>query len=116
VTDDVEFADYDPRWPERFALEALRMRAVLAEPQLEIEHHGSTAVPGLAAKPVTMSERLLSFRHHLRAHPEIAAEYAELKRSLAGVHGDDRHGSMSAKGEFMQRITATAMRGGHSTR
>jgi GrpB-like predicted nucleotidyltransferase (UPF0157 family) len=52
MSDDVEIADYDPRWPQRFALEAARIRSVLVEPLLEIEHHGSTAVPGLAAKPV----------------------------------------------------------------
>ncbi|MEM9494186.1 MAG: GrpB family protein, partial [Myxococcota bacterium] len=49
----VEVVDYDPSWPERFAAE----RAVLAEalaPWLAgiIEHVGSTAVPGLCAKPV----------------------------------------------------------------
>src|SRR5262245_65729377 len=52
MSDDVEIVAYDPRWPQQFALEAARIRAVLAEPSLEVEHHGSTAVPGLAAKPV----------------------------------------------------------------
>ncbi len=52
MADEIEIAEYDPRWPERFALEAARIRRVLAQPALEIEHHGSTAVPGLAAKPV----------------------------------------------------------------
>src|SRR5262249_2200725 len=52
MSDEIEIVDYDPRWPARFALESARIRSVLAEPSLEIEHHGSTAVPGLAAKPV----------------------------------------------------------------
>lgn len=49
----IEIAPYSPGWPERFAQEAALLRAVLA-PWLvaEIEHIGSTAVPGLAAKPV----------------------------------------------------------------
>lgn len=49
----IEIAPYSPDWPERFAQEAALLRAVLA-PWLvaEIEHIGSTAVPGLAAKPV----------------------------------------------------------------
>lgn len=51
--DDVHISDYDPAWPRLFALEAERLRAVL-EPTLVvgIEHFGSTAVPGLAAKPI----------------------------------------------------------------
>ena len=44
--------DYDPRWPELFAREADRIRAVLGSRALRTEHAGSTSVPGLAAKPV----------------------------------------------------------------
>jgi len=44
--------DYEPRWPELFRREADRLRAVLGRHALLIEHTGSTAVPGLAAKPV----------------------------------------------------------------
>ena len=44
---------YDPAWPEMFAAERDALASVLA-PWLVggIEHIGSTAVPGLAAKPV----------------------------------------------------------------
>jgi GrpB-like predicted nucleotidyltransferase (UPF0157 family) len=48
----IELADYDPAWPGLFAREARRIRATLREPALRIEHVGSTAVPGLAAKPI----------------------------------------------------------------
>ncbi|HEV2117668.1 MAG TPA: GrpB family protein [Terriglobales bacterium] len=44
--------DYDPRWPEMFTREAERIRSVLGRRALRVEHVGSTAVPGLAAKPV----------------------------------------------------------------
>lgn len=49
----IELADYDASWPLRFADERALLRDVLA-PWLagEIEHIGSTAVPGLVAKPV----------------------------------------------------------------
>ncbi|XVV13821.1 GrpB family protein [Actinoplanes sp. CA-131856] len=43
--------DYDPRWPELAAAAMAELRAVLAGVVTEIEHIGSTAVPGLAAKP-----------------------------------------------------------------
>jgi GrpB-like predicted nucleotidyltransferase (UPF0157 family) len=44
---------YDPSWPERFEAERAELERVLA-PWLDggIHHVGSTAVPGLAAKPV----------------------------------------------------------------
>jgi GrpB-like predicted nucleotidyltransferase (UPF0157 family) len=51
--DDVEIVAYDPAWETLFAVEAERLRAVLdVEHIVGIEHFGSTAVPGLAAKPI----------------------------------------------------------------
>jgi GrpB-like predicted nucleotidyltransferase (UPF0157 family) len=44
--------DYDPKWPELFGREAVRIRAALGRRALRIEHTGSTAVPGLVAKPI----------------------------------------------------------------
>jgi GrpB-like predicted nucleotidyltransferase (UPF0157 family) len=51
--DAVEIVDYDPRWPLLFDEEAERLRAVL-DPALIVglEHFGSTAIPGLSAKPI----------------------------------------------------------------
>ena len=43
---------YDPEWPKRFEDEAARLREALGATALRIEHNGSTAVPGLCAKPV----------------------------------------------------------------
>ncbi|MEW5928306.1 MAG: GrpB family protein [Gemmatimonadota bacterium] len=43
---------YDLAWPARFAAEAARVRAALGAHALAVEHVGSTAVPGLAGKPV----------------------------------------------------------------
>jgi GrpB-like predicted nucleotidyltransferase (UPF0157 family) len=46
-------ADYDPRWPRLFAEERAMLYAACLPGAFErIEHVGSTAVPGLAAKPV----------------------------------------------------------------
>jgi GrpB-like predicted nucleotidyltransferase (UPF0157 family) len=46
-------ADYDPAWPEGFERERLRLAAALREWLAgPIEHIGSTAVPGLRAKPI----------------------------------------------------------------
>lgn len=42
---------YDPTWPDRFEREAAAIRAVVADEIIELEHIGSTSVPGLPAKP-----------------------------------------------------------------
>lgn len=53
VTDDpVEIVPYDPRWPEEFQRESAHLAAAFADLDIEIEHIGSTAVPGLASKPI----------------------------------------------------------------
>jgi GrpB-like predicted nucleotidyltransferase (UPF0157 family) len=48
----VQVVDYDPAWPGLFQREAERVRAVLGERVVQLEHVGSTSVPGLAAKPI----------------------------------------------------------------
>jgi GrpB-like predicted nucleotidyltransferase (UPF0157 family) len=47
----IEIVDADPAWPRLFAREASRICEALGERVLLLEHVGSTAVPGLAAKP-----------------------------------------------------------------
>lgn len=44
--------DYDPQWPLLFEKEKEAILAALGSRLLMVEHIGSTAVPGLAAKPV----------------------------------------------------------------
>jgi len=53
VAEEVAVVPYDPRWPELFERERRHLRACLPAALLgRIEHFGSTAVPGLAAKPI----------------------------------------------------------------
>ncbi|MGW4523441.1 GrpB family protein [Amycolatopsis sp. NPDC004378] len=47
----VLLVDYDPEWPALYEREAERIRGVLGERVLVLEHVGSTSVPGLCAKP-----------------------------------------------------------------
>ena len=49
---DLVVADPDPSWPQAFARHADRIRAALGLRAREVEHVGSTSVPGLAAKPI----------------------------------------------------------------
>ena len=49
----VDIAPYDPSWPLAFERERDHLRACLPPDSIgRIEHFGSTAVPGLAAKPI----------------------------------------------------------------
>src|SRR5690349_23314639 len=51
----VRVVPYDARWPAIFRTEAARLEKAIADaqlPALVFEHIGSTAVPGLAAKPI----------------------------------------------------------------
>jgi GrpB-like predicted nucleotidyltransferase (UPF0157 family) len=48
----IEVTDPDPAWPRRYDELAGRIRRALGWRALQLEHVGSTAVPGLAAKPV----------------------------------------------------------------
>jgi GrpB-like predicted nucleotidyltransferase (UPF0157 family) len=52
LTGPIPFVEYDPHWPALFAREEARIRALLGNRILRLEHTGSTSVPGLAAKPI----------------------------------------------------------------
>jgi GrpB-like predicted nucleotidyltransferase (UPF0157 family) len=168
--DEIEISAYDPRWPLLFEQEAARLRAIL-DPRLIVglEHFGSTAIPGLAAKPIIdiliavrsladaragfveplrkldyvywaenpkqdrmffvkgmppfgsgrthhvhVTEpdgemwRRLAFRDYLRAHPEEAATYEQLKRRLAAEHPTDREAYTEAKVDYVEAVMRKA--------
>ena len=48
----IEIVAYDRGWPAAFDAEATRLRTALTSLALRIDHQGSTAIPGLAAKPI----------------------------------------------------------------
>src|SRR5262245_53340619 len=53
LRDEVAIVPYDPTWPESFRREKEHLLACLPGDLVRrIEHFGSTAVPGLSAKPV----------------------------------------------------------------
>jgi GrpB-like predicted nucleotidyltransferase (UPF0157 family) len=167
VDQPIRLAPYDPAWPERFERERVDLERAIG-PWLAggIKHVGSTAVPGLEAKPtidvmapvrdldearacfeplaalgyvnaphrpyfhwfckpsparrthhLTLIEPThpewaarLAFRDRLRADPEAAAEYAQLKRRLAARHADAREAYTEAKESFVRRIVREAAR------
>ncbi|MEX0800092.1 MAG: GrpB family protein [Dehalococcoidia bacterium] len=52
VADPVLVVEYDPAWPAAYRRESEAIAAALGELLVGIEHMGSTAVPGLGAKPI----------------------------------------------------------------
>lgn len=71
LSEPVELSEYDPAWPALFEAEADALRVVLPPEFLgRIEHIGSTAVPGLAAKPII--DILVESSNLRRVQEEIA--------------------------------------------
>jgi len=52
MSEPVTIAEYDPRWPSLYEEEKARILGLLGDIVLDIQHVGSTAVPGLGAKPI----------------------------------------------------------------
>lgn len=79
----VEIVDYDPSWPAQFAAERDVLLALLGDLVNEIHHIGSTAVPGLAAKPKIDMDAVLS-------DERFAPQAIELVRETGAYdfHGD----------------------------
>ena len=48
----VVLCEYDDSWAEQFQRERRKIESALADCDIEIEHVGSTSVPGLCAKPI----------------------------------------------------------------
>jgi GrpB-like predicted nucleotidyltransferase (UPF0157 family) len=77
VDEPIEIAEYNPRWPLEFAREQQLVSQVLAPWLVGLPQHvGSTAVPGLAAKPII----------------DIMAPVASLEASAGGIAAAERIG------------------------
>ena len=162
--------EHNPEYKNWYSAEKEKLEAVLSVENIErINHIGSTAVPGLLAKPTVdilleisreaeiskveaelknagwilmhknkedenlnlvfnkgytpegFAEQVfhlhirylgdwdeLYFRDYLRAHPEIAQKYRELKKSLEEKYKHNRDGYTEAKTEFINKWTIEA--------
>lgn len=173
MADEIEIVPYQADWPALFAAERVTLLSSLPHNSvLNVEHFGSTAIPGMPAKPIIdilvavrslaearatfpsiltsleydfwaenpkpdrlffvkgLPPRLprrthhlhvcehsgemwgqLAFQRRLVAHPEIAEDYAKLKRRLALEFRHDREAYTNAKAGFIAEVM-TAVRGG----
>lgn len=71
----VRIVAYDRRWPGLFDKEAARIRRRVGKEALDLVHVGSTAVPGLAAKPII---DLMLAVASLRAPPTLLRIFEQL--------------------------------------
>lgn len=159
---------HDPCWLELFRSESVQVARALAPHVRAMHHIGSTAIPGIFAKPIVdmlaevadveaiddrnaamaaigyevMGEfgiagrryfrkdneqgirifhvhafatgsphidRHLAFCAYLRAHPEPARRYSDLKRALAAAHPDDIEAYMDGKDALIREIDEQAV-------
>ena len=98
--------DYDPNWPALYEAESERISSALGGQVVQIEHIGSTAVPGLAAKPVI--DISVGVSHYLRNHPQEAQRYQRLKRELAIQCGSDMDAYVNGKTAFVESVLLKA--------
>jgi GrpB-like predicted nucleotidyltransferase (UPF0157 family) len=111
----LSLSPYQPSWPARFRVEAEVLKVALIGVTSTIEHCGSTAVPGLAARPVvdlllglplpqlidSLASRLANFGYLLASPSPNPRSPRALTRQVRGLtthrvqvvetHGDDWH-------------------------
>ena len=106
-------AAYDERWPALFEEARAELTSDLGQTILEIHHVGSTAVPGLCAKPVL--DILVSISN-LKTGVELVPQVAELgyefrpdddipdRRFFRRRHETVRQAYMEGKCEFVSNV------------
>lgn len=80
----VEVVAYDPRWPAQFEEEAQQLRRVFGHDLLSLHHIGSTAVPGLPAKPIL---DIMPVVRDIRQVDAIEAGMLQLRYKPRGEYG-----------------------------
>jgi GrpB-like predicted nucleotidyltransferase (UPF0157 family) len=83
----VEVVPYEQGWATEAALEIERLREALGEVALEIHHIGSTAVPGLSAKPTLDLLLVVRSLEELEAHEGALVALGYEPRGEAGIPG-----------------------------
>ena len=80
----VRITDYNEKWPQMFAEEALAISGILDGKLAAIYHIGSTAVPGLAAKPII---DIMPVVYDLKKVDKVREKFVELGYEYMGEFG-----------------------------
>jgi len=83
----IRVVDYDPAWPELFEALAARALAALGDVALRADHVGSTAVPGLAAKPIVDLDVVVAGPGDVRTAVGRLATIGYVHRGDLGIPG-----------------------------
>lgn len=90
LRDKIEVVPYDPAWPAMFATERDHLRRCLPGDLIgRIEHFGSTAVPGLPAKPIIDILVEVTSLHAARERIAPLLETEGYDYFWRPTHGDD---------------------------
>ena len=81
---EIVVVEYDERWPELFARESTLLKNIIGDNLLDIQHIGSTSVPGLLAKPII---DILLVVHDLEKLDSCNKELAQLAYEAMGEFG-----------------------------
>ena len=88
-TGQVIIVDYDPQWPRLYEEERVRISDAIGEYLIDIQHVGSTSIPGLGAKPILDIMpviRDISLVEHC-VEPLVALDYAYFgENGIPGRH------------------------------
>ena len=87
VTRDIVVSDYDPAWTEWFETVHNHVWPAVEGIALRIDHVGSTAVPGLAAKPIIDVDVVVATSDHVSEAIERLAAIGYRWRGDLGVPG-----------------------------
>lgn len=87
VTRDIVVQDYDPAWVESFAAVQAHVWPGVGDLSLRVEHVGSTAVPGLAAKPIIDIDVVVASAEHIQLVVDRLADIGYRWRGDLGVAG-----------------------------
>lgn len=83
----VRIVDYDPSWPVAFAALASVIKHQLGSWIMDIEHVGSTAVPGLAAKPIIDMDVVIAAESDLPAVIALLGSLGYIYEGDLGISG-----------------------------
>jgi len=98
----VVIVDYNPLWPEQFEALRSRLANVIGRLAIAIEHVGSTAIPGLAAKPILDIDVLLRSPEDL---PRAIAALASIGYQHRGDLGiPDREAFRAPAGDLRHHL------------
>ena len=94
----IRLTNYDENWTNEFDQEAAFLKAIFKDELLQIEHFGSTAVPGMKAKPVIDILCIVKSINHIDTYNEhmsqlgydVAGEWGIAGRRLFRKGGENR--------------------------